>query len=413
MTTNLEFLTQALVEASWPKAEDGSLYFNAGSCGRKPKQVEEAVKAGWQRLNHNPSLFTYGDAPILESTRQAAAALLNAPAQSLVLVNNTSHGLQTAIQSFLSKAGDHVVYCSHEHGSSKAMVRYLQEACRISASEYKIGEQEDSFSLCQGMLQLVQDQTKLVVISEIFSPTGWRPHLDELVTALKVKNIPLLVDGSHAPGQIVCQPTKYPLWVGAGHKWLGGPNGTGFLYVAPHLVDQLKPVILGDRYFNKYENPLHRLEWAGTSDMTRWLGLEAACRLNLELGCEAIAKRHVELQKYLRMALQPFTNRDSTNIQLPKFASPNSPVPKCEILTPNRNGEFAGMLTLWFPDARGTAEEFVLKMWEERKIYIAPIPVPGFLPTERNGITVRVSCHISTGEADIDALVESLIHYLG
>ncbi len=385
-----------------PKAKDGSIYLNAGSCGRKPKQVEEAVRTGWQKLNYNPTLFTYGDAPILGSVRASAAALLKVPAHSLVLVNNTSHGLQTVIQSFLGKTGDHVVYCSYEHGSTKAMVRYLQETQGITTSEYKVGQNDDSIALCQGILQLVTAQTKLVVMSEIFSCTGWRPQLDSLIATLKDKDIPLLVDGSHAPGQIVCQPSKYPLWVGAGHKWLGGPNSTGFLYMAPHLVNQLKPVILGDRYFNKYENPLHRLEWAGTSDITRWLGLEAACGLQLELGCEAIAKRHIELQKYLRTKLESLTDRNSAS----------SPLPKCEILTPNRSGEFAGMLTLWLPDVPLTAEEFTLKMWEERKIYIAPIPVPGFLPSERNGITVRASCHMSTGEGEIDALLEALVYYV-
>src|SRR6185436_7603422 len=96
-----------------------------------------------------------------------------------------------------------------------------------------------------------------------------------VVDALAKTDIPLLVDGAHSPGQDFCHPAKYSMWVASGHKWLGGPNGTGFAYVAPHLVPKLQPVLLGDHYYNFADTDLTRFESKGTSDVVRLLGLEA------------------------------------------------------------------------------------------------------------------------------------------
>ena len=62
---------------------------------------------------------------------------------------------------------------------------------------------------------------------------------------------------------------------------------------APDLIPLLKPVWLGDKYFERLDanvDDLTRFESQGTSDVVKWLGLTRACRLYAELGPQAIVK---------------------------------------------------------------------------------------------------------------------------
>src|SRR4030095_8863698 len=120
---------------------------------------------------------------------------------------------------------------------------------------------------------------------------------------LEGAGIPLVVDGAHAPGQVLCRPARYPLWVGSGHKWLGGPNGTGFAYVRSDLIPVLRPVWLSERFYHFPKQDLGRFEWQGTADIARWLGLAEACKLNVQLGAESIATRQRQLVSHLRSRL--------------------------------------------------------------------------------------------------------------
>src|SRR5207302_10364024 len=127
------------------------------------------------------------------------------------------------------------------------------------------------------------------------------PQLSPLASQLASINIPLVVDGAHVPGHMTPLPKEFPIWVGSGHKWLGGPNGTAFLYCHPDWQQSLKPLFLSDRYYStEVTHPLRRLEFPGTSDVARLVGLAAAIAVNEKLGQENIAARHLEHAAYAR-----------------------------------------------------------------------------------------------------------------
>jgi isopenicillin-N epimerase len=375
------------IQEQWLPASDGSIYLNNGSCGRKPKVVLDAISQGTQKLNLNPTLFTFLDTTMRNEACQAAATAFGIAPESIMLTSSTTSGLQQIAQSFLLKPGDELVTTDHEHGSWKTICKYLEETRGIVVRRYQVDPLDGSKALCQGMLELVTAKTRLVEVSEIDCFSGWRPDLTQLVDSLNKAQIPLLVDGAHSPGQGPCTPSRYPLWVGSGHKWLGGPNGTGFTYVAPHLIPLLKPVWLGDHYYDFTESNLLRFECLGTTDQVRWLGLTEALKLWLELKPEAIAQRQKELVGYLRTSL-------------------NS-LPNVEIRTPNIAQESTGMVTFtWQPD-EVLVPDLQQTLWSEFRIWVQPDFFYG-----QQGHGMRISCHPATTEHEIDRLIQSLITLL-
>lgn len=380
-------LDLSLVEREFPPVHE-TVYLNTGSAGRKPKSVLDAISSGWARLNDNPTLTTFLDPEPLESARTAIADSLLVPARNVLLLQNPTQGLQMAMQSFLLKPGDELITTTHEHTSVYAIARYLEETRGIIVRKFPVQPHAGSDAMCLGVFDLVTPRTKLVIVSEVSCATGWRPDLSTLVESLSLMDVPLVVDGAHSTGQINSKPSMFPMWLGSGHKWLGGPNGTGFAYVSPDLVSRLEPVLVGDKYFERKDadnEDLRRLESHGTADVVKWLGLKAAFDLFHELGPSEIFDYQNQLVDYLRMRLHETVK--------PLYRTPH------EVDSRGRTA----LVGFYFDPERLLVNDLSETLWTKHKIcvrndFTGPEPRAG----------VRVSCHYSVTRSDIDKLVDAL-----
>lgn len=382
-TPTAQALDYQLIRREWQPPSDGSVYLNTGSCGRKPASVLQAVRDGSEQLNNNPTRVTFFSDEWWQEARVSIAAVLGVEADSVLLTQNTTQGLHLVLNSFLRHAGDEFVTTTHEHGSLRTIARHLSETRGITVRQHATEPLAGSGELCRGLLALVTDKTRLVAVSEIDCLSGWRPDLSRLAGELASRNIPLLVDGAHAPGQGPCRAGDYPLWVGSGHKWLCAPNGTGMVHVRRQWLEHLQPVWLGDRYYNEFSNPLLRFEFPGTCDVVRWLGLAAAGRLALLLGQEKIAARQRELTDYLRKRMQT--------------------LPATVTRTPDVDGERSGMVVFTWAAKQLRVNHLRDWLWEQHQIWTQPDFCYG-----EPGHGLRISCHISNTEGEIDQLVEAL-----
>lgn len=365
-----------------------TLYLNTGSCGRKPLSVLQAVRAGEKLIDENPTKATYETIQeINQEARGLAATLLGVDSKNVLLSRSTRDGLHLIMHSFLLNSGDQLLMSNQEHESTRTIARHLKETRGVDAKVRHCDPFNGSEQFCSDMLKLVTPRTKLVVTSEIQCYTGWRPNLDLLIEGLAARNIPLLIDGAHVPGQRPCQSGKYPLWVGSGHKWLGGPNETGFAYVAPHLVKVLKPVTLGPRYFDFRPDQLIRFEPAGTVDIAKTMGLAAACRLQLELNPTVVANRQENLVSYLRQRLSE------------QFAA-------CQFRSPDVESENSSMLAFYWPAEMVKVDNLMAALDKDFDIWTQPDLLPGANP--KHGL--RISCHASLRREDIDRFIDALKH---
>jgi selenocysteine lyase/cysteine desulfurase len=274
------------------------------------------------------------------------------------------------------------------------VIRHLEETRGIISRTYNVEADAASDQFCLNILSSISERTKLVVLSEIDCFTGWKPDLNTLVESLALLDVPLLVDGAHSPGHIIARPDRYPMWVGSGHKWLGGPNGTGFAYVARDLIPRLEPVWLGDGFFTKKDDEVYditRFECKGTSDVVRWKGLAAALDLHLQLDAPAVLEYQRSLVDYLRNRLK---ETFEVAFRTPPFSD-------------HAAEEHVGLLTFLFPAENLETQDLRASLWDAHKIWTQP----DFL-NECPGNGVRVSCHYSVEEEDLERLIKALKEYV-
>lgn len=386
---------RAIVEREFPRAPGAVTYLNAGSAGRKPTCVLDAITAGWQHLNINPTRTTFLEEEWITSARNVAAKLFSVDAKNLLLTDNTTAGLQLIMQSFLKNPGDELITTDHEHGSVKTIIRHLEETRGIVTRIHSLDAEVSSNQFCLNILSSVSERTRLVLLSEIDCFTGWKPDVNTIVESLALLDVPLLVDGAHSPGHVIARPAMFPMWVGSGHKWLGGPNSTGFAYVSQELVPRLEPVWLGDFFFNRKDDDIYditRFECKGTSDVVRWRALAVALDLHLQLDAPAVLAYQKSLVRHLREQLEATFE---VTFRTPPFSE-------------HPGEEHAGLLTFYFPDTDLSTRDLRQSLWNDHKIWVQP----DFL-NKNPGHGARVSCHYSLQEQDLDKFVKALKQYVG
>lgn len=388
MLKSRSLLDVSRVRSEWPpEAVDGT-YLNSGSCGVKPSCVLRAIENGNARLNRNPTRLTFIDEDPWQNARAAAAELFQVSVEDLMLTPNSTFGIQMIMQSCLLNPGDELIITDQEHNCVNVLARYLEENRGIIVRRHDIDPFAGSAALCRGILDLASAKTRLVLVSEINCLTGWRPDLSTLVSELANAAIPLLVDGAHVPGQGPAHIADYAFWVASGHKWMGAPNGCGFLYVKPEYKSILRPLTVGDRLHNETFPAMHRLEWSGTCDVVRLLGLEAAIRLQLDLGPSKIAERQKELHLYLRTAMQ-------------------RELPAGTIRTPWVENETSALFSIYWNENQLTVPDLREALYQNHRIWTQP---DFALLTPGHGM--RISCNIFNTEEEIDKLVQALRHYI-
>lgn len=393
LTSNLARLEKQFAEvvaAEFPRRPE--IYLNTGSSGRKPTSVLKAVEAGTEKLNINPTRVIFIDDDHYSAARQAAGRVLHADEKRLLLQNNTNQAMHFILSNLLA-AGDELLITDKEHGSVNAISRLLGEQRGVTTRRFDIDAFQGSAHLCAGLLDMISDKTRVVLVSEIGCYTGWRPDLSALQTGLKQRNsaVELVVDGAHTPGQRDCnlQEHGYRFWVGSGHKWLGAPSGTGFALLPPDVVPTFQPLLLDAEHYIKKDANIHditRFETQGTSDVVKWWGLAAACDLFTSIGVSAVEEYQLALAQYFREEVEKLR---------PQFRTPN--------LYRENLSEATSMVVCYWPRERLLVDDLREALWEKHKLWVQPdflSAVPG------HGL--RVACHYSNNKADIDRLLEAL-----
>ena len=181
-----------------------------------------------------------------ERLRARLARLIGAQPDDLGFVGNTSQGVSAIALCIPWAKGDRILLMD---GEFPANVTPWQQAARLFGLETLMlpmgGFASRSGDGLQQLEEALANGARLLAVSAVQFQTGLAMPLREMSRLAHQHGAELFVDGIQACGITPLDVSALGIDYLAcgGHKWLMGPEGTGFLYVDPRRVAALRPAV--------------------------------------------------------------------------------------------------------------------------------------------------------------------------
>ncbi len=358
-----------------PALENG-VYFNTGASGPSPRRVVEAIESTLEYHEYeapaSEGMYTAA-ADVYESASTAVANLLGASPDEIALTQSTTDGINRVAGAIDWDDDDVVVRTDLEHSAGVLPWRRLE---RTRGIDVRVLETERGYVDLEDVKAAADDAT-LFCVSSLTWTHGTRLPIGDIVDVAHDAGASVLVDAVQAPGQTAVDVDEWgaDFVAAAGHKWLLGPFGAGFLYVRDGVERDLVPSAIGYRSVveanatdYEYEPGAGRFE-VGTTNPAPYAGLETAIGLLEDVGIETVEDRIATLTDRLKDG-----------------------IPDERLLSP-REYE-SGLVTIAVDDPEATVERLA-----ECGIVVRSLPYPE---------AIRASVHAFNTREDVDALLEAL-----
>ncbi|WP_394328406.1 aminotransferase class V-fold PLP-dependent enzyme [Natrinema salaciae] len=367
-------MTPAELRADIPALQE-SAYLNFGAHGPSPKYVVDAADEFVREHEY--------DAPVADDpydtafrafdrTRETVASFVGAEPDEIALTESTTAGLNAVANAIDWQPGDVVVRTDLEHPAGTLPWQRLErEGVRVRVVETNDGRIDlDRFA------EAVAD-ARLACFSAVTWTHGTRLPVAELVDIAHEAGAFTLVDAVQVPGQLPMDVAKWgaDAVAAAGHKWLLGLWGGGFLYVDRDVADGLEPRTVGYRSVEtptadpyEFAAGARRFE-VGSANPAPHVALREAIDVIDEVGIDRIEARARRLAERL-----------ADSVPDDRLRSPSAPE--------------SGLVTIDTDDPAATVERLAAD-----GIVVRALPEPN---------AVRASVHAVNTATDIDRLLEGL-----
>jgi cysteine desulfurase/selenocysteine lyase len=363
------------LRAAIPVCERG-VYFNTGASGPAPRNVVEATS---DFLEHHEYV-----APVAEGAYPAAfdtfdeararvAGFVGADPDEVALTESTADGIARVAAAIDWSPGDVVVRTDLEHSAGVVPWWNLRE----QGVEVRVLDTEAGRIDLDALEAAVAD-ARLLCCNSITWNYGTHLPVERIVDIAHDHGALVLIDGVQSPGQV---PVDVGAWdadfvAGAGHKWLLGPWGAGFLYVDREVAEGLTPGVASYRSVTDVAAGEEALELAagarrfevGTTSPAPYRGLIEAIDTVEAIGYGTITGRIERLTDRLKDGMGD------------------------RLLSP-REYE-SGLVTFAADDPEGLVDRLA-----DEGVYVRSLPNPE---------AVRASVHVFNTVEDVDALLDAL-----
>jgi len=376
-------------------------YFdNAATTFPKPECVYHAVSDFMRTVAGNPGRgvhrLAFAASGTVDDTRSLIAEFFGMPDPSRVIFGlNCTMALNIAMQGLLVP-GDHVVTSSMEHN---AVIRPLHALAKLGVEVTRVECAPDGSWTAEQIIQAMQPNTRLVVVSHATNVTGTIQPIEELGPLVQARGAMFLVDAAQTAGVLPLdmESMSIDLLAFPGHKELLGPPGTGALIIGERV--KLRPILQGGTGTRSEE------EWqpeglpegfeVGTINSAGIVGLGAGVNFIREIGLNAIRLHQMTLMTQLLDGL--------------------ATVPGLTIYGPGLADRQVGVVSVnianWEPMDLGLALDQDFDIAVRTGLHCAPVAhrTIGTYPTG----TVRFSPGFFTTLEDIDYVVNALCQLSG
>lgn len=357
-------------------ALDDVTYLNTGASGPSPRRVVEAAQAflAYHEYEAPGGVGAYPAAfDTYDEVRATVADFFGVDPVEIALTQSTTDGINRLACALDWQPGDVVVRTDLEH---PAGILPWQRLARSRGVEVRVVESEAGRLDVEAYREAVAD-AKLVCFSSLTWNYGTRLPVEELVEIAHDAGALVVVDAVQSPGQRAVDFSEWGADVvaGAGHKWLLGTWGAGFLYVREAVAADLEPRAIGYRSVVEataedfeYEPGAARFE-VGTTNPAPYVALATAMETIDEVGIGTIERRIADL-----------AGRLVAGIPDDRLLSPAEPE--------------SGLVTITVDDPEATVERLA-----DAGIVVRSLPYPD---------AIRASVHAFNTEDDVDRLLSVL-----
>jgi len=208
-------------------------YFNTASLSPLTHRVREA---GERALARRARPWTIADEDWftdVERLRTLFAELIGADADGVALVPATSYGLAVAARRLTAEASQRIVVLAEEYPSGIYTWRAL---ARWTGAEIVTvpRPREPRASWTDSVLEALEERVAIVSVPNVHWTDGSLVDLDPIAERAREVGARLVVDASQSVGAMPLELARLrpDYLVCVGYKWLLGPFGIGYLYVA-------------------------------------------------------------------------------------------------------------------------------------------------------------------------------------
>jgi selenocysteine lyase/cysteine desulfurase len=365
-------------------------YLNAASYSPMPIRTLEAGRAAVGRKGRPWTLEASFANQQHERARTAAARLIHAEPSDIALIPSISYGVATAAKLFAPGRGTRVLVLENDHSSPVLEWRARAEAQGFTVETIK---QPDDADWTSAVLESIERSgappVSLASISSVHWSDGGLIDVDKVGAALKQRDAAFLIDATQSAGVLALDVKRLDpdFVIFPTYKWLVGPYGRAFLYVAKRHQNGIPlEQTAGARRNVRAENAVYFTDLDYVSDARRFDMGERDFFISLEMasiGMEMMADWGADT---IRKRLAMLTERIATAVR-----DIGIRVPATHLRAPH-------IVSLAF---EGGMPAGLVERLASEGIYVAP----------RLG-RMRVSPHVYNDEADVDRFIEVLTRRL-
>ena len=369
-------------EKDFPSAKN-FVYLNAANVALMYSGAEKCIQDWFKDVALNGSNNFNEDAEqnVFEVLHLAAARLINTSSENISAGSSATELLSSLAWAVSPTKDQNVVSTRIVFPST---VYPWQRVANSTGCEVRLANENNNFVNVDDIIDLIDQDTKVVCVSHVEFSNGQAFDLDLLSQAAHEHDALFVVDATQSAGVIPIDVKKTPIdvLVAGAYKWLCGPFGAAFMYITSELLDKLEPGLVGFRsHENMWDLNASRLEYSKDAKKFEFSTMAFGCAIGLArsidylntIGVKNIFDYNMQLCDILIEGLQ------SRNAVI------NSPLDK-------KNG--SSIITAYFD---GADTETIIKSLKAAQIFVS----------NRAG-SIRFSPHLYNNDIDIETTLTEL-----
>ena len=318
------------------------VYLNAANVALMYSGAEQIITEWVADVAQNGSnnFDDHAEENVFKDLHRAAAQLINAAPDDIAAGSSATELLCSLAWAVSPGKGENVVSTEIVFPST---VYPWQRVARSTGCEIRLAKEKNNFIHTDDIIALIDRHTAVVCISHVEYGNGQTYDLNLLSDAAHEQGALLVVDATQSAGSIPIdvQACQVDALISGAYKWLCGPFGAAFMYIAPLLSEKLEPGLVGFRsHKNMWDLDANRIDYPQAAQKFEFSTMAFGCAVGLtkainflnEVGVENIFQYNRQLADilvtYLRsrdaVITSPLDDKDRSSIVTAYFENIDS-----------------------------------------------------------------------------------------